>query len=153
MLLRAPSLSSSMLFGIAGVVAQQRYSRTQDGKDVPGGYYDITVFDKNWLELSVLSDGQCPEPDEFYFVSGLMVRHYWNAIAAFAQLLLGRETIENEELDQALATAIFREGCSFFPYTQYLDVGLDREPVRFRRYADLEAAAKDLADVLEGKAA
>jgi hypothetical protein len=145
-MLIAPQLANLMLYELAGVTAQRRYSRIRDIEDVPGGSDDFAAFGKHWMELSILVDGQCSDPDEFHVAAELLVRHYWTAIAAFARMLLERETIEHEDLDAALETVT--EGCEPFPIKDYVYVGIELGPLPFSRYADLEAAAAQWAQQL-----
>lgn len=144
----AHRLVAYMLFELAGIAAENRYSRRRlDDFEQLAAYEDIASFGKHWFELSILTDGLCPNDDEFKSEIIQLVWHYWSAIDAFARLLLERETIEHEELEAALETVT--HDCEHLPLScddrEWLAAVYQSRPQPFSRYADLERAASRFA--------
>lgn len=143
-LIFAPRLSASILFGLAGIAAQNRYSRDRldNFDECPGGEGDMRKFYKEHSELMTLTDFNCLDIDEFKFEAIRVVRHYWTAIVAFAKLLLERETIENDELREALC--LVTRDLEYLPLSccdmSWLET-FTGSPLPFARYSELEMAA------------
>jgi len=112
-------LTAWMIHGLAGIAAQNRYSRKRDSEQ-RGGDDDIARFNEDWWKLTVMTDWNCGDWDEFTSVALWVVNRYWYAIDTFARLLLERETIECDELDDALGCAIFTEDYKYTALPEYL---------------------------------
>ena len=98
-------LTALMIFELAGMAAQNRYSRRRDA-EYKGGQRDLAQFEEDWWKLNVMTDGQCGDAEDFERVASQVVNHNWYAIETLVRVLLVRETIAHDELRQALNSAI-----------------------------------------------
>ena len=105
-------LAKWMVYGLAGIAAQNRYSRGRAAIFM-GGEVDFREVEQEWQQLSVLTRGKCGTVGDFDRFSDTAVKYYWPAIRQFAQALLEHETVEGEVLGGLLEEAV--HGGSFEP--------------------------------------
>ncbi|MGI4827755.1 MAG: hypothetical protein ACRYFU_06145 [Janthinobacterium lividum] len=113
------SLAKCIVFTLAGIEAQNHYSR--NGMALfNGGADDSAEAGEKLNLLYELTDGVCGEFDEFEFFANCAVRQYWYAIDAFARRLLEQEVIEGQELDDLLWTTIRNNLFEYLPVPEHL---------------------------------
>jgi hypothetical protein len=113
-MLYPPLLAAWMVYGLAGMSAQQRYSRRGLAWLV-GGDADLEQFVNDWYKLHILTQGGCGTAEEFFRFTDSAVKQYWYAIRNFAELLLEHKTIERDHLDAALSNAVLTSEYKFEP--------------------------------------
>ena len=147
----APQLSWWMLHTLAGMAAQDRYSRNS-ASIFNGGIDDYRSFEDHWYKLHVLTGGRCGDYGSFERLAAAVVKQYWYAVTSFADALIECRTIEGEELDDALDKVIFNDDrftappeingvCPYDPDAPLLIPGIDA----------LEAESKALRAKMEAQ--
>jgi hypothetical protein len=107
-MLYPPALAKRLVYILAGIAAQDRYSRSSHAFLCGAG--DLEQFKNEWCKLHILTEGKCGRDYEFEQMARRAVNQFWYAIRDFASVLLERNTLEGDELDQTLSEVIYPEG-------------------------------------------
>ena len=143
-------LARWMLYDLAGMAAQDRYSHSRHAW-LLGGHDDIKQFTDDWYKLHILTEGRCGDAHAFEQLTALAVKQFWYAIRDLASLLEERKTIEGDELVKTLHNLIFTSDFKQPPAIK--DVcPLDGDgPFESPDLTDLETRSKALRIAMEGK--